>query len=102
LGDAAKGTQNCASSGGAIRREPLTSGGSRDGKVEGWNMLIWPKALMEELENNTRKPRDLTKNRHSDSLKKGQLTLPQGMLKKGEDIAVDDYDDAVRTSVSRN
>jgi hypothetical protein len=28
-----------------------------------------------ELENNSRKLRDLTKNRHSDSLKKGQPTL---------------------------
>jgi hypothetical protein len=39
-----------------------------------------------ELENNSRKPRDLTKNRHSDSLKKGQLTLYQGMMKKGDDL----------------
>ncbi len=39
-----------------------------------------------ELENNSRKPRDLTKNRHSDSLKNGQLTLPQGMVKKGDDL----------------
>jgi hypothetical protein len=37
------------------------------------------------------------------ALKKGQLTLPQGMMKKGDDVAVDeDDDDAVRTSVSQN
>jgi hypothetical protein len=45
------------------------------------------------LENNSRKPRDLTKNRHIDSLKKDQLTLSQGMVKKGDDVAVDDDDD---------
>jgi hypothetical protein len=31
----------------------------------------WPKILKKELENNFRKPRDLVRNRHSDSLKKG-------------------------------
>ncbi len=53
-----------------------------------------------ELENNSRKPRDLTKNRHSDSLKKSQLTLSQGMMKKSDVVAVaDDFDDnEVRTS----
>ncbi len=53
-----------------------------------------------ELENNRGKPRDLLKNRHSDSLKKSQLTISQEMLKKG-DVAVDaDHDDdKVRTSV---
>jgi hypothetical protein len=44
------------------------------------------------LENNSRKPRDLTKNRHIDSLKKDQLTLSQGMVKKGDNVAVDDDD----------
>jgi hypothetical protein len=48
------------------------------------------------------KPRDLTKNRHSTSLKKGQLTLSQGKMKKGDDVAVDDNDDAVRTNVSQD
>jgi hypothetical protein len=48
------------------------------------------------LEDNSGKPRGLTKNRHSDSLKKGKLT--QGMVKKG-DVAVDDDDGAVRTRV---
>jgi hypothetical protein len=54
------------------------------------------------LENNSRKPRGLIKNRHSDSLKKGQLTLSQGMVKKRDDGAVeDDDDDVMRTSVSQ-
>jgi hypothetical protein len=47
-----------------------------------------------KLKNNSRKPRDLTKNRYSDSLKKGQLNL-------SHDVAVDDDDDAMRTSVSQ-
>ncbi len=54
------------------------------------------------LENNSKKPRDLTNNRHNDSLKKSHLTLSQGMMKKGDDVAVDDDDDVVRTSVSQN
>jgi hypothetical protein len=41
------------------------------------------------------------KNRHSGSLKKSQLTLSQGVLKK-EDVIDDADDDAVRTSVSKN
>ncbi len=54
-----------------------------------------------ELENNSRKPRDLTKNRHSDSLKKSRLTIFQGMMKKGDVIVVaDDDTDRVRSSVS--
>jgi hypothetical protein len=59
----------------------------------------WPKALKGELEANSRKPRDQTEIRHSDSLKKGQLTLSQGKLRKGDDVA-DEYDYVVvRTSV---
>ncbi len=42
----------------------------------------WPKTLTGRMENNSWKPRDPTKNRHSDSLKKGKLTLSQGMMKK--------------------
>jgi hypothetical protein len=61
----------------------------------------WPKILKGELENNSRKPMDLVKNRHSDSLIKGQLTLSQGKMKKGDDVA-DDDDDAIRTSVSQD
>jgi hypothetical protein len=36
-------------------------------------------------ENDSRQPSDLLKNRHSDSIKKSQLTLSQRMLKKGAD-----------------
>jgi hypothetical protein len=43
----------------------------------------------EELENNSRKSRDLTKkNSHSDSLK-----VSQGLVKKGVNVAIDDDDD---------
>jgi hypothetical protein len=41
-----------------------------------------PKTLKGELEKNSRKPRNLTENRHSDSLEKGQLPLSQGKMKK--------------------
>jgi hypothetical protein len=58
--------------------------------------------LKGELENNSRKPRDLTKNRHSGSLKKSQLTSSQVMLKKGDDVTGDDADYEVRSSVSQN
>jgi hypothetical protein len=60
------------------------------------------KMLKGELESNSRKPRDIVKNRHNDSLKKGKLTLSQGKIKKGDDVAVDDDDDTVRTSVSQD
>ncbi len=55
-----------------------------------------------EFENNSRKPKDLTENRISDSLKKGPLTLSQTKMKNGDDVADDDDDDAVRTSVSQD
>ncbi len=35
--------------------------------------LWWPNVLIGELENNSRKPKELTKNRHDDSIKNGQL-----------------------------
>jgi hypothetical protein len=54
------------------------------------------------LENSRRKPSDLLKNRHSDSLEKSQLTLSQGMMKKGDGIVDVDDDDEVRTSASQN
>jgi hypothetical protein len=56
--------------------------------------------LQGELENESRKPRDLLKNRHRDSQKKSQVTLSQGMLKKAD--VIDDDDDEVRTSTSQN
>jgi hypothetical protein len=40
-----------------------------------------PKMLKGELENNFRKPRDKVKNKHSDSQKKGQLTLSRAKMK---------------------
>ncbi len=49
-----------------------------------FTQIKWPKG---ELENNSSMPRDPTKNMHSDSLKMGQLTLSQGKVKKGDDVA---------------
>jgi hypothetical protein len=51
--------------------------------------------------NDSRQSGDLLINRHSGSLKKGKLTLSQGILKKGDDVA-DDDDVKVKTSVSQN
>ncbi len=44
--------------------------------------------LKGELENNSTKPKDLTKNGHSGIVKKSQLTLSQRMLKKGESLSL--------------
>jgi hypothetical protein len=41
-------------------------------------------------------------NWHSDSFKKVQLTLSQGKKKKGENVADDEEDDAVRNSGSQD
>ncbi len=41
------------------------------------------------------------KNFHNDGFKKGQLTLSLGKMKKGDDAADDENDDAVRASVSK-
>jgi hypothetical protein len=59
------------------------------------------KVAQGELENNSRKPRDLVRNWYGNSLKKIQLTLSQGK-KKGDDVADDKDDDAVKTSVSQD
>jgi hypothetical protein len=62
----------------------------------------WPKKLKAELENNSRKPRELVRKLHSDSLKNFQLTLSRGNMKKGDEVADDRNDDTVRTSVSQD
>jgi hypothetical protein len=49
---------------------PLRSDASCDGHAGGWTALMVVKGNKGELENNRGKPRDLLKNRHSDSLKK--------------------------------
>jgi hypothetical protein len=54
-----------------------------------------PKSLKGRVKNNSKKLRDLTKNTHSDSLKKGQLTLSQGKMKKRDDVVFDGDDDAL-------
>jgi hypothetical protein len=41
-------------------------------------------------------------NWHSDSLKKVQLTLSLGKMKKGDEVNDDEDDDVVRTSVSQD
>ncbi len=56
-----------------------------------------PKTLKGELENNSRNPKDLVRNWHSDS-----LTLFQGKKKKADEVDGEDDDDALRTSVSQD
>jgi hypothetical protein len=97
---AAKGTQVLASSRWPSGSSPLRSYGSRYGQAGGWTSERWLKMLNGELENDSRKSRDLVKNRRSDSLKKSQLTL--GKMKKGDDAADDKDDDAIRTSASQD
>jgi hypothetical protein len=47
-------------------------------------------------------PKDLTKNRHSDSLKKDNLLFLRGKMKKEDDVIGEVDDDVVRTSVSQD
>jgi hypothetical protein len=61
----------------------------------------WPKMLKGKAEKQLKDVKVLTENRHSDSLKKGKLTLYQGKMEKGDDVADDYEDDAVRIIVSQ-
>ncbi len=54
--------------------------------------------LKRESENISKQPRDLLKNRLSNSLNKSQVTPSQGMLERGDDDS-DDVDDEVRITV---
>jgi hypothetical protein len=62
----------------------------------------WPNMLKGELENNPRKPRNLVRNSSSVLKRVNLRTLSQGKIKKGDDVADDKGDDAVRTSVSQD
>ncbi len=60
--------------------------------------------LKGELENNSRKPRDLVRKLAYclPTVKKVQLTLSKGKMKKGDEVADDEDDDVVRTSMSQD
>ncbi len=67
----AKGAQKLSESRVAHR-----SDGSHDGQAGGGTALMVAKDVQRESwKKKPGKPRDLTENRHSDSLKKGQITL---------------------------
>jgi hypothetical protein len=66
--------------------------GSQAGRLS--HMSHGHKTLNLESENGSRQPMDLLKDRHSDRLNKSQLTLSQGMLKRGDD-ANNEVDDIV-------
>ncbi len=55
-----------------------------------------------ELENNSRKPRNLIRKLAQWQPKKVKLTLSQGKEMKGDEDVYEDDDDAVRTSVSQD
>ncbi len=58
--------------------------------------------LKGQSKNISRKPRNLLKNRHNDSLKESQLTLSQGIMKEKAVVDDADADDEMRTSASQN
>ncbi len=58
--------------------------------------------LKGEFENNSRMPRDQVKKWHSNSLKKFNLLFLRVRRRKGDKIADDEDDDAVKTSVSQD
>jgi hypothetical protein len=66
---------------------PLSSDGSHDDQAGGLTVLMVAKGIQRQ-------------SWITHSLKKGQLTLSQGKIKKGDDVVIDDDDDAVRTVVS--
>jgi hypothetical protein len=51
-------------------------------RKEGWTKFTVAKYIQGRVENDSRKLRDLLKIGYSYSLKKGRLTLSEGMLKK--------------------
>ncbi len=77
----------------------LRSEGSHDFQIGRLATRQWPKKHKGELENSSRQPRVLLKNRHCDSLQKSQLAHFLGMLKKGN---VADDDDLRTTVQSQN
>jgi hypothetical protein len=64
----------------------------------GWAAITVNKDTQGRVRNVSRKPGDLFKNRHSDSLKKSQPTLSQGMLQKGDVNDDADYGDEMGTT----
>jgi hypothetical protein len=90
------------SQGGPSGSSLLRSDGSCDGQASGWTKLMAAKGMQGKSWKTTLRATRPNQNRHRDSLKKCHLTLSQGMLKKGDDVAVDDDDDAVKLHVSRS
>ncbi len=96
-----KRSKNSRSLGGPSGSSPLRLDGSHDGQAGGWTVLVVAKSVKIRVGNDSRPPSDLLKNSSSDNLKKSQVTLSQGMLKKGDVYNETDVDNAVRISASR-
>jgi hypothetical protein len=62
---------------------PLRSEILKIGRRQAGPRKQWPKTLKRRVGKQLKEVRDLLQNRHGDSLKKSQLTLSQGMMKKG-------------------
>jgi hypothetical protein len=76
---------------------PFRSDSSCGGQVGRLDHVNGGQRCSIESKNDSRQPRDLSKKRHSDSLKKSQPALSHGMLRNGVvDNAVDD-DGEVKT-----
>jgi hypothetical protein len=86
-----KHTQNKAKSQGGLPGSSIFRSDASHGSPAGRLMIKW------ELENDSRQPKDLLKNGQSDSLKKSQLPLSQGMLKRWNDH--NGVDDGVRITL---
>ncbi len=81
---------------------PLRSDGSHYGQARGLTSTELAKDAQGRGGKQLFEAKGPSQNRYNDSLKEDQLTLSQGKMKKGEDVADDEDDDAVRTSVSQD
>ncbi len=79
---------------------PFRSDGSCDGQAEGWIALTVVKGAQRESQKITLGCQGTNLKQEQKQPNKGQLTLSQVMLKKGDNVADDDDDDKERTSVS--
>jgi hypothetical protein len=93
LREAAKSIQNQANSRGAVRLESSDQMVLLIARRQAGPCERQPQALKGELENNSRKPRDLVGKLTLWQPKKVQLTLSQGKKKKGDEVADDEDND---------
>jgi hypothetical protein len=81
---------------------PLRSDGSHDGQVGACTSLTVTKGAPKESWKTILGSKGIKRKQHSISLKKSQLTLSEGMTKKGDVVVVGDDNDEVRMRMSQN